>query len=570
VTPRPRSVGALFAELRRRHVVRVAGIYIVTAWALLQAADVLGPDLGFPDGTVGVLFWIALVGLGGTIALTWYYERTPEGLRRDPEDLAEVARQDHGPRRLMVLPFRILRPDAETDFLAFSLPDAITSNLAGLRSLIVRSSVAAARYEPTADLRTLSREAGVDVVLTGTLIRNNGEIEVRAQLCEVSDGTLLWSHTTRAPVGSLFALQEEVTQRVVDSLALPMSSGEQRQLHRDQPASSRAYELYLRANELSFKVNHWPDALALYIECLDEDPRYAPAWAGAGRCHRLLSKYAKDDETSAREAARAEGAFLRALELNPDLPLTHSLYADLEIDTGRAEQAMTRLLGRLASNPDQPEILVGLIQACRYCGVLDASINAFRMVRRLDPQIVTGAAHSYFMAGDYAAALDACTDADIGYVNAVMLTALDRRDEALGLLRAREPMIAPESPIAIYMTSLRALLEGKHQESIDTIRRWAPLQRDAEGAYYTSRQLAHIGAYEDALDGLERSLAGGYFCLPAVLRDPWLDGLRDSPRFASYVERVRTRHQRALVSFGVAGGIKLLGATPKPSLTPTR
>jgi TolB-like protein len=182
MAPQHLSLRALLAELRRRHVVRVAGIYIVGAWALLQAADVLGPDLGFPDGTVGILFWLALAGLALTIALAWFFERTPEGLRRDPADQPPEAHATDVPRRLMVLPFRILRPDAETDFLAFSLPDAITSNLAGLRSLVVRSSVAAARFDATADLRTISREAGVVVVLTGTLVRNNGEIEVRTQL----------------------------------------------------------------------------------------------------------------------------------------------------------------------------------------------------------------------------------------------------------------------------------------------------------------------------------------------------------------------------------------------------
>jgi TolB-like protein len=261
-----RSLGALFAELRRRHVVRVASIYVVGAWALLQAADVLGPELGFPDGTVGILFWLALAGLAATVALTWFFERTPEGFRRDPADLPIEPPVAGGPRRLMVLPFRILRPDAETDFLAFSLPDAITSNLVGLRSLVVRSSVAAARFDSTADLRTISREAGVDVVLTGTLVRNNGEIEVRAQLADTKDGTLLWSHTSRAPVSNLFRLQEEMTQCVVDSLALPMTSGEERQLHRDHPATPRAYDLYLKANQLSLRVLDWKEARAVYME----------------------------------------------------------------------------------------------------------------------------------------------------------------------------------------------------------------------------------------------------------------------------------------------------------------
>jgi TolB-like protein len=554
------SVRALLGELRRRSVVRVAGFYVVAAWALLQAADVLGPDLGFPDGTVGVLFWVALAGFVLTILLAWYFERTPEGIRRDPADLASDPSHAGAPRRLMVLPFRILRPDVETDFLAFSLPDAITSNLVGLRSLVVRSSAAAARFDATADLRTISREAGVDVVLTGTLIRNNGEIEVRAQLADTRDGTLLWSHTSRAAVENVFALQEEMTQRVVDSLALPITRGEEQQLHRDHPATPRAYELYLRANQLSLRALDWKEAGSVYVECLEEDPNYAPAWARAGRCFRLLAKYAPNAETARREAARSEEAFLRALKLNPDLPLTHSLFADLEIDTGRAEQAMTRLLARVAVNRAQPEIYVGLVQACRYCGLLDASLRANTLARQLDPQIPTPVVHTHFMLGDYGAALAACNEIDLGYVDAMVLTALGRGDEALELLRKREPLLDPHSPMVVYITSLRAQLEGKREEMVESIRRWGPLQRDAEGCYYTARQLAHVGAHDEALTCLERSLAGGYFCLPAVERDPWLDGLRSLDRFGDYVARVRERHQRAVVSFEVAGGPKLLGA----------
>ena len=73
----------------------------------------------------------------------------------------------------------------------------------------------------------------VTILMTGA-IHEDG-------LADTSDGTLLWSHTSRASVANLFALQEEMTQRVVDSLALPMTIGEERQLHRDHPATSRAY-----------------------------------------------------------------------------------------------------------------------------------------------------------------------------------------------------------------------------------------------------------------------------------------------------------------------------------------
>src|SRR5215471_16049950 len=97
-------------------------------------------------------------------------------------------------KRLIVLPFRALRADPETDFLAFSLPEAIGASLAGLSSLIVRSSLAAACLTgSTPDLREIAREADVDVVLTGTLLRAGGELRLTTQLVEAPKGTLIWS-----------------------------------------------------------------------------------------------------------------------------------------------------------------------------------------------------------------------------------------------------------------------------------------------------------------------------------------------------------------------------------------
>jgi DNA-binding winged helix-turn-helix (wHTH) protein len=88
-----------------------------------------------------------------------------------------------GVPRLIVLPFKMLRPDADVDFLAFSLPEAITTSLSGLESLVVRSSMAASRYAAAApDLQMIAREADVDVVLTGSLLRSVNEIRLSAQL----------------------------------------------------------------------------------------------------------------------------------------------------------------------------------------------------------------------------------------------------------------------------------------------------------------------------------------------------------------------------------------------------
>src|SRR6516164_7470901 len=92
--------------------------------------------------------------------------------------------------RLMVLPFRLLRPDAETDFLAFSLPDAVTASLGGLKSLVVRSSMAASRFaSDAADPKKIGIEADVDVIVSGTLMRAAGEVRVTTQLTDASTGT---------------------------------------------------------------------------------------------------------------------------------------------------------------------------------------------------------------------------------------------------------------------------------------------------------------------------------------------------------------------------------------------
>ncbi len=91
--------------------------------------------------------------------------------------------------RLIVLPFRMLRADPETDFLAFSLPDALTTSLSALKSLVVRSSLAASRFSAgTQDLKTIATEADVDLIVTGTLLSAGDEIRVTAQLTDAASG----------------------------------------------------------------------------------------------------------------------------------------------------------------------------------------------------------------------------------------------------------------------------------------------------------------------------------------------------------------------------------------------
>jgi eukaryotic-like serine/threonine-protein kinase len=126
------------------------------------------------------------------------------------------------PTRVIVLPFRMLRPDSETEFLAFSLPDAVAASLANLESVVVRSSLATG-VTADADLRSIARQSGVEMVVVGTMVRAGDHLRVSSQLVDGATGTLVWSHTDDVALGDLFRLQDFLVDGIVTSLALPLT-----------------------------------------------------------------------------------------------------------------------------------------------------------------------------------------------------------------------------------------------------------------------------------------------------------------------------------------------------------
>src|SRR5215510_3520364 len=302
-------------------------------------------------------------------------------------------------RSLIVLPFRMLRPDPATDFLAFSLPEALTTSLSALKCVVVRSSLAASRYAAgTQDLKTIAAEADVDLIVTGTLLSAGDEIRVTAQLTDARTGTLICPYSIQTSIGHVFRLQDELTECIVNALSLQLTSREQRILRQDVPADPRAYEYYLRGNQFSQDPKQWAAARDLYLRCVDADPCFAPAWARLGRIHHVMAKYLT---TGVEEGLkRAESAFRQALDLNPDLAIAHKFYAQLEVDRGRATDAMVRLLGRAEEAAD-PEIFATLISPLRYCGLLEASVAAYAQAVALKPKLHTSVVHTWFLQRDY-------------------------------------------------------------------------------------------------------------------------------------------------------------------------
>ena len=461
--------------------------------------------------------------------------------------------------RLVVLPFRMLRPDPDTDFLAFSLPDAISTSLSGLGSLVVRSSAAAARYGAAPDLKTIAVEADVDRVVTGTLLRAGDQVQATAQLIEAPGGTLLTSHTVKAPLGDLFQLQDDIVHRVVDALSLPLGASPSPTPQR--PGDPGAYRLFLEGNELARRYERLQEARDLYQRCVEMDPTFAPAWAQLGRVHRVIGKYIN---AAGDPLARSEQALRTALDLNPRLAVAHKYMAGLEADTGHSIHAMTRLLTEAVRHGNDPELFAGLVHACRYCGLFEQSFAAHQEARRLDPNVPTSIEQTIQMTADFETYFGLgheppATGGD-EVIRVVSLGLVGRLEEARAELihleqTRRIPAFQP------WLKFLMAWLERKPDEMRRTREALRPLlvMSDPEATFQEAWLYTDAGDVEHGLGLIRHAIEREYLPVPTLKKARAFQPLRETSAFRALLAEAEARRDRALAAFREAGGDRLLG-----------
>ena len=216
---------------------------------------------------------------------------------------------------------------------------------------------------------------------------------------------------------------------------------------------------------------------------------------------------------------------------------------------------MVRLLKRAKDRPADPDLYAGLTHACRYCGLIAASIAAAEQARRLDPRIRTSAAHSYFMIGDYERVLEFPPET-VPYMRTLALVMLGRVQEAREALAPFD--LSSARRLEIFTDALRHDFEGHPERSMERLRQLCDIP-DPEGGFYIARGMVHVGFPDEALGLLARCVEDGFFCLTAYTRDAWLDPVRGMPPFGALLRRAEARHRQAMISFLSAEGDRILG-----------
>ncbi|MGC9946573.1 MAG: winged helix-turn-helix domain-containing protein [Bryobacteraceae bacterium] len=287
-------------------------------------------------------------------------------------------------RSIAVLPFHPLDPQGE-QALGLGLADAVITKLSNIRQLVVRPTSSIQQYAgPAADPWAAGRELDVEALLEGKVQQAGDRIRVTVQLLRVRDRRPLWAETFDESFTNIFAIEDAISERVAQALALKLAQGEKQRLDRRYTANLEAYRNYLdgRYAEFQFTPDGLNRAIAYFDRAIGIDPSYALAYAGLADAYTTASDWV----LSPREALpKAEAAARRALEFDDGLAEAHGALAHAQLHAWKLADAGKEFARALALNPNITSIYFAYAEYLSALGRHDAATAEIRKALKIDP-----------------------------------------------------------------------------------------------------------------------------------------------------------------------------------------
>ena len=575
---------SFFTELRRRNVYRVAALYVIVSWLMLQVTDVVTSILNLPDWTGRLIFVLLAIGLPIALILAWAFELTPDGVRRERDltpDVSRVAGQrkkidyvilssllvalayfawQHDwqselagdaaveIRSIAVLPFENLTNDTEQAFFVAGMHEALIAELSKIEALRVISRTSAMRFKDAGmSVPQIGQELGVEAVIEGSVMKAGDVVRISVQLIEAEDDRHLWSENFDRQISDIFALYSELTREIAGQIRITLTADERAQIATTQSVDPKVYELYLKGRYL---CDNWsPQEMDLGIRLLQEavslEPDNASAHAQLALClqYNAFFGYASPLEVLSRSRAAAA----MAVQLDDQLAEAQVAMAGvlyyLEYKPKAARAALDRAL---ALNPSSVKGLLHSSWLLGESGVFEEAFRRNRQALSLDP-LSTVVNHAlgqlYYLSRDFENAL-------LAYEKALEL---DRSDPSLNfsVALAHEQLGNFEEAIAWHKKAVelsggaslyRAALgysyglAGMTAAATEILHE---LQQEQSAAPYDIAIInLGLGKNEQAIDWLEKAFAAHDSQLIYINRGPIFDRLRDDPKFIRLLQRL--------------------------------
>jgi TolB-like protein/Flp pilus assembly protein TadD len=423
------------AELKRRRVYQVAVAYAIVAWLLIQVATQVFPFFEIPNLAVQLVVLALVIGFPIALVLSWAFELTPEGIKREEEVdrgtprktgrrltaliviFAAVAagvtafrflRSERGTaeekqaslaaeiesKSIAVLPFENLSEEKANAYFAEGIQDEILTRLAKIADLKVISRTSTQHYKSApGNLPEIARQLGVAHILEGSVQKSGDAVRVNVQLIKAANDSHLWADTFDRKLTDIFSVESEIAKDIADQLRVHLTGREKQVIAAKPTDNPEAYDAYLRGLAYTLKTQNTPanylGAQKYFREAARLDPKFALAWALLSYVDARGYHTTNLQPTAAlREEARQ--AFETALALDPGLGEAwvakgyyyYGCVNDFETAVRCYEQAQKFL-------PNSSLIRQSLAFVARDRGQWEQSESYFNEAERLDPRNVS-------------------------------------------------------------------------------------------------------------------------------------------------------------------------------------